>query len=191
MSTKRIEETQRPVANTAAQLDADQHSLTRLVGVFDGMALRRQDSKNARLALSVLGEAKIRSQTNVALTALALGEAKLRSALVASTVGEIGALTVAVNHQTASVVLGLTNAASAEMLTHLENRRQNDALLHKSLQTGGLTAEEYQQYSSVLQVMADADIERGLRRSQSAKDAVDALAAHATAGIASTKDRLL
>jgi len=188
---KRIEESQRPVVNTTAQLDADHRSLQRLVGVFDGMALRRQDSKNARHALTVLHEAKIQSQTNVALTALALGEAKLRSALVASTVGDVGALTVAVNHQTASVVLGLTNAASAEMLTHLDNRQQNDVLLRRSVQSGALTDDEYQRYSSVLQAMAESDIERGLRRSQNAKDAVDALAAHATAGIASTKDRLL
>jgi hypothetical protein len=190
MNTK-IAPTAMPPLRAESQLADDRSSLQRRVGLLDGFVLSRHESKRAVAALDRLNDAQTTSTVNIGLTALALGEGKLRAALVAGTVGDIGALTVAVNYQTAGVVLSLTNGAAGEMFTHLQNRQGNDALLKKALDSGHISTEEWQRYSSVLHAIAEDDIGNGLRRAQNSKDAVEALADHATKGIANTKERLL
>lgn len=179
-----------PQAKQALTTDVDRAPLEHKVGMFDGFALRRRDSKRAVAALDVLNGAKTNATTNVGLTAIALGEAQMRQSLVVSAMATVGSLTMQVNHQTAAVVGGLTSGMTAEMLSHLKNRHTNFQVFDAYQRNGGLAADEAEQFKVLLHNVANDDINRAVNRMNKSKDAVEALAAHAVDGIERTKDRL-
>lgn len=145
-------------------------------------------SKNAGNAIITIEKEKIKSETNIALTALKLGEASIRSAMVAESMPRIGALAVAVNGRTAAVDEALTNGCAAENFTHLSNRDSNIKSV-KSLQAAGkITAEETDIIISFVTQDAAEDIQASRVRMAQAKEAVSTLHQFALTGIAKAKD---
>jgi hypothetical protein len=86
---------------------------------------------------------------------------------------------------------GLSSGAAAEVLSHMRNRHVNAQLVDTQLKSGGISQEEADRIKGLLADIAQDDVSRSVNRMTQSKNAVEALAEHATKGIERTKDRLL
>jgi hypothetical protein len=180
----------RQVEAMESQAEADQRQLNQRVGFWDGIGLNRRDSKRAVEGVDALNAARTQAVVNVGLTNIALTETKLRQGLVVGSMTAIGSLTMQVNSQTAAVMNGLSSGAAAEVISHMRNRHLNSQLVDAQLMAGGISREEADRIKALLADIAQDDVNRSVNRMTQSKNAVEALAEHATKGIEHTKDRL-
>lgn len=170
--------------------NSENSRLQQHVGPMERLKASLATSKVAGEALRGLRAEQVKAQANVELTSLKLTEALIRSTLVGDAMPAIGALTTRVNAATTAVDQALTNGATAETYTHMDNRAGNFKLAHELLAAGKITEEELEVLVNFAQADAVEDIQRSRTRTQAAKEAVASLHEFALKGIAEAKEHL-
>lgn len=188
--TSLVSQALEPVSPPSLSKATNFHALERHTGFFDRRRANRVGSRAASGLLADLKTAVVQADYEVALTVLSIAKTKIKTALVSSSIMQIGPLTIDLNAKTAAVHERLTSANSGELVTHLQNRAASVASIKSMERDERVSADE----ATALIAFADADavddINRSRERNRKAKDAVEALHNFALDGIARAKDNI-
>jgi hypothetical protein len=165
------------VINTSLSVDSTgkEKTLMAQIGPLKNLQLKSAASHAAFKGLKAINDAKIKGETQIALTAVNLTTREITTTMVSNAMVKQGVLTTQLNSNTAAVDQAITNGVLAESATHINNRDINKHLLSELKSQGKMTSKEHEELSGLAEADAVGDILRSRARGDAARKVAETI----------------